>query len=41
MKLHVRNSNIKRKRTGFRSRMKTRHGRKIVNRRRALRGSFP
>jgi ribosomal protein L34 len=41
MKLKVRNTNIKKKRLGFRARMKTRNGRKIVNRRRALRGTFP
>jgi ribosomal protein L34 len=41
MKLNVRNSNIKKKRTGFRARMKTKSGRKIVNRRRRLRGTFP
>jgi len=41
MKLKVRNSNVKRKRLGFRARMKTRSGRKIVNRRRRLRGTFP
>jgi len=41
MKLHIRNSSAKRKRLGFRARMKTRHGRKIVNARRRLRGTFP
>jgi ribosomal protein L34 len=41
MKLKVRHSNIKKKRMGFRARMKTRSGRKIVNRRRKLRGTFP
>ena len=41
MKLHIRNSTIKRKRYGFRARMKTRAGRKIVNRRRRIRGTFP
>lgn len=41
MKVKIRNSNIKRKKLGFRARMKTRSGRKIVNRRRKLRGKFP
>jgi ribosomal protein L34 len=41
MKVKIRNSNIKRKKLGFRARMKTRNGRKIVNRRRKLRGTFP
>ena len=41
MKRNIRNSNIKRKRYGFRARMKTRSGRKIVNARRRLRGTFP
>jgi len=41
MKLNVRKSNIKKKRIGFRARMKTRNGRKIVNNRRRLRGTFP
>jgi ribosomal protein L34 len=41
MKLHIRNSTRKRRRVGFRARMKTRNGRKVVNRRRALRGTFP
>lgn len=42
MKLHIRNSKLKRqKRVGFRTRMKTADGRKIVNRRRRLRGTFP
>jgi len=41
MKLNVRNSNIKKKRYGFRARMKTKSGRKIVNRRRRIRGTFP
>ena len=36
MKLHIRNSAAKRaKRTGFRTRMKTRGGRAIIKRRRA------
>ena len=41
MKLNVRNSNIKKKRYGFRARMKTKSGRRIVNRRRRIRGTFP
>ena len=41
MKRNIRNSNIKKKRLGFRARMKTRSGRKMVNRRRRLRGTFP
>jgi len=41
MKRHIRNSNVKRKRLGFRARMRTKSGRKIVNRRRQLRGTFP
>jgi len=41
MKLKIRNSNTKRRRLGFRARMKTKNGRKIVNSRRALRGTFP
>jgi ribosomal protein L34 len=41
MHLHVRRSKNKRRRVGFRARMKTKDGRKIVNRRRRLRGTFP
>ena len=41
MHLHVRNTKKKERRHGFRARMKTRDGRKIVNKRRALRGTFP
>jgi ribosomal protein L34 len=41
MKLHVRRSKAKRKRVGFRARMKTSKGRKIVARRRRLHGTFP
>jgi len=41
--MHVRRrrTNAKRQRVGFRARMKTSRGRKIVNRRRRLRGTFP
>ncbi|MCZ6573431.1 MAG: 50S ribosomal protein L34 [Planctomycetota bacterium] len=42
MKVKIRNSNTKRRRrVGFRARMKTRHGRKIINARRRRRGTFP
>jgi ribosomal protein L34 len=41
MRLHVRNSSKKKRRQGFRARMKTADGRKIVNARRAMRGTFP
>lgn len=41
MRLHIRRSKAKKKRVGFRARMKTADGRKIVNRRRRLRGTFP
>jgi len=41
MKTNIRNSKVKRRRLGFRARMRTKDGRKIVNRRRALRGTFP
>jgi len=41
MKRHIRNSNIKKKRNGFRARMKTKSGRKMINARRRLRGTFP
>lgn len=41
MKLKIRNTSRKRKKFGFRARMKTKSGRKIVNRRRRLRGTFP
>ena len=41
MKIKIRNSSTKRRKLGFRARMKTKNGRKIVNRRRALRGTFP
>lgn len=41
MKLRIRNSNKKLRKLGFRARMRTKAGRKIVNRRRRLRGTFP
>ena len=42
MKTHIRNSSLKRvRRYGFRARMKTKSGRKIINARRRLRGTFP
>jgi ribosomal protein L34 len=41
MQLHVRRTKRKQRRVGFRARMKTRDGRKIVNARRKLRGTFP
>ncbi len=41
MQLHVRHTKRKQRRVGFRARMKTRDGRKIVNARRKLRGTFP
>jgi ribosomal protein L34 len=41
MHVRIRNTKTKRRRVGFRARMKTKNGRKIVNRRRALRGTFP
>ena len=41
MRLHVRRSKKKKKRVGFRARMKTADGRKIVNARRRLHGTFP
>ena len=41
MRKHIRRSKAKRKRVGFRARMKTHAGRKIVNRRRRLHGTFP
>jgi ribosomal protein L34 len=37
----IRNTVRKQRRVGFRARMRTRAGRKIVNRRRRLRGTFP
>ena len=41
MHLKIRNTNRKKRKSGFRARMKTKAGRKIVNRRRRLRGTFP
>ena len=41
MKLKIRNSATKKRNQGFRARMRTKAGRKIVNRRRRLRGTFP
>ncbi|MHC4953087.1 MAG: 50S ribosomal protein L34 [Planctomycetota bacterium] len=41
MKLNIRNSKTKRRSLGFRARMRTKSGRKIVNARRRLRGTFP
>lgn len=41
MKLKIRNSTTKKRKQGFRARMRTKAGRKIVNRRRRLRGTFP
>ncbi len=41
MKRLIRNSNTKRRNLGFRARMATKSGRKIVNRRRRLRGTYP
>ena len=41
MQVRIRKSNKKRRKIGFRARMRTKAGRKIVNRRRRLRGTFP
>ncbi len=41
MRLNVRKSNVKRDKRGFRYRMKTRHGRKIINRRRRIGRKLP
>ena len=41
MHVRIRNTTSKRRRTGFRARMKTKSGRKIVSARRRRRGTFP
>ncbi len=41
MRRHVRNSTKKHRHVGFLTRMRTKKGRKIVNRRRRLHGTFP
>ncbi|MCA9317008.1 MAG: 50S ribosomal protein L34 [Planctomycetota bacterium] len=41
MHLRIRRSTKKRRHLGFRARMATKSGRKIVNRRRRLRGTYP
>jgi ribosomal protein L34 len=41
MKLKIRNSSRKQRKHGFRARMSTKSGRKIINRRRRLRGTYP
>ena len=41
MKVRVRNTTRKRRKFGFRARMRTKAGRKIINRRHRLRGTFP
>ena len=41
MKIRKRNSNKKLRKLGFRARMRTKAGRKIINRRRRLRGTYP
>ncbi len=41
MKLKIRNTTRKKRKIGFRARMRTKAGRKIVSRRRRLRGTFP
>ncbi len=41
MHRRIRNTLTKKRRIGFRARMKTKNGRKIVNRRRRLHGTFP
>jgi len=41
MHLKIRNTTRKKRKIGFRARMKTKSGRKIVSRRRRLRGTFP
>ena len=41
MHVRIKNTRSKRKKIGFRARMKTKKGRKIVNARRRLHGTFP
>jgi ribosomal protein L34 len=41
MHVRIRTTTAKRRRLGFRARMKTKSGRKIVNARRRRRGTFP
>ena len=41
MHVRIRNTNIKKRKIGFRARMRTKSGRKIISRRRRLRGTFP
>jgi len=41
MQLRIRKSNVKRDKRGFRYRMKTRHGRKLINRRRRIGRKLP
>jgi len=41
MHLKIRTTTRKKRKIGFRARMRTKAGRKIVNRRRRLRGTFP
>lgn len=41
MKKNIRNSTIKRNKRGFRYRMKTRHGRRMINRRRRIGRKLP
>ncbi len=41
MKVNVRKTSRKRQRRGFRYRMKTRHGRKMINKRRRMGRALP
>jgi ribosomal protein L34 len=41
MKVNVRNTSRKRQRRGFRYRMKSRHGRKMINNRRRIGRALP